>query len=322
MEIYLGGTLIRVTRTFDDAAARAAAVPDFEGQLGVQIDTDVPYLANGTAAGDWESIGSGTYTNATPTPEDLGGIPAGSTFLNQTMQQMFDMLLYPYQAPAFTSFIISGQTVALEAGASVTGGVRTFTWGTSNPTNIQTNSIAIKDVTTPTTLASGLADDGTESVNIGGAKTIAGSGSYQWSIEATDTQSTIFSRLFTVTWQFRRFIGTNASAVLTEAQIEALVTNQLASSFAGTYSMAAGDYKYFSWPDGFGSPTAGNGFRDASNGFNIDMASVADNGAYSNVQNGWSYALISVTNGFGVNVNYRLYRSRFTLAGAITIIVS
>lgn len=40
-----------------------------------------------------------TYTNLTPTPLDVGGIDAGSTFNMQTMQQMWDMLLYAYIAP-------------------------------------------------------------------------------------------------------------------------------------------------------------------------------------------------------------------------------
>lgn len=43
---------------------------------------------------------SSIYTNLNPTPYTVGGIPAGSTFSNQTMQQMFDALLYPYVAPS------------------------------------------------------------------------------------------------------------------------------------------------------------------------------------------------------------------------------
>src|SRR3990167_291660 len=44
------------TTTFADAAARAAAVPAFAGQIGTQLDTDIAYLANGTAAGNWIPI--------------------------------------------------------------------------------------------------------------------------------------------------------------------------------------------------------------------------------------------------------------------------
>lgn len=41
------------TATWADAVARAALVPAFAGQLGVQLDTDIAYLATGTAAGNF-----------------------------------------------------------------------------------------------------------------------------------------------------------------------------------------------------------------------------------------------------------------------------
>jgi hypothetical protein len=46
--------------------------------------------------------GASTYTNATPVPVTIGGITAGTTFTAQTMQQMFDALLYPYIAPTIS----------------------------------------------------------------------------------------------------------------------------------------------------------------------------------------------------------------------------
>jgi hypothetical protein len=39
------------TRTFADAVARAAAVPGFDGQLGIQLDTNALIMATGTIAG-------------------------------------------------------------------------------------------------------------------------------------------------------------------------------------------------------------------------------------------------------------------------------
>jgi len=41
------------TRVFADAVARAAAVPTFDGQLGVQLDTNAIITANGTIAGSF-----------------------------------------------------------------------------------------------------------------------------------------------------------------------------------------------------------------------------------------------------------------------------
>jgi hypothetical protein len=41
------------TKVWADAGARALAVPGFEGQVGVQVDTDVIYVATGLTAGSW-----------------------------------------------------------------------------------------------------------------------------------------------------------------------------------------------------------------------------------------------------------------------------
>ena len=41
------------TAVFDDDADRAAATPEFIGQLGVQLDTGRVYRATGLTSGDW-----------------------------------------------------------------------------------------------------------------------------------------------------------------------------------------------------------------------------------------------------------------------------
>jgi hypothetical protein len=50
----------KVTRTFADAVARAAAVPNFHGQLGIQLDTNALIMSTGTIAGTFTpNIGIG-----------------------------------------------------------------------------------------------------------------------------------------------------------------------------------------------------------------------------------------------------------------------
>ena len=141
-----------------------------EGQRHEQDKIIEEYLSDiHTDIDALESTGPGavSYTQATPMPEDVGGYKAGSTFLNRTNQQMWDGLLYPFQEPTFTSFEITGQTTPKEVGESIPAAV-TFTWGTTNPSNIQANSIVIRDVTNATDLATGLVNDGTEAITMGG----------------------------------------------------------------------------------------------------------------------------------------------------------
>lgn len=62
------------TTTFADAVARAAKVPAFQGQFGFQNDTEIPFIAFGVLAGEWNPIltlGSGNNVDDTGTALDL-----------------------------------------------------------------------------------------------------------------------------------------------------------------------------------------------------------------------------------------------------------
>ena len=250
------------------------------------------------------SGGSSTYTNASPTPSTLGGIVAGSTFTAQTMQQMWDALLYPYQAPAFTSFVMSGQATTLEVGDS-TAVDPTFTWGTSNSGNVSPNTLRITDVTGGgTLLADNLANDGSEAVTLA-AITKTSAASHVFRIRGTNTNTDFFTRDFTVNWLWRRFYGEDTDAgPLAEADIEALRVSGLASGFAGTYSFVGGGYKYLAYPIAFGTATT---FKDSSTNLDIPFETPY---------------IVSVTNGFGQATDYRVHRSTNIMGAAINIIVS
>lgn len=51
------------TVTWADAVTRNAATPGFSGQFGTQLDTDQPYVSDGTGAGDWNPIFTFGITN-------------------------------------------------------------------------------------------------------------------------------------------------------------------------------------------------------------------------------------------------------------------
>lgn len=51
-KLFNGG-IGRVQQVFANKASRDAAVPDFNGQKGIQIDIDAEFQANGTSAGNW-----------------------------------------------------------------------------------------------------------------------------------------------------------------------------------------------------------------------------------------------------------------------------
>lgn len=261
---------------------------------------------NGT---NWTVLGNASagdsYTNATAMPVTVGGWIAGSTFTSESMQAMWDGLLYPYQYPAFTAFAISGQTTPLEVGDTIAIN-RTFTWATSNSSNVNANSIDLYDVTGSASIATGLANDGSEATSYPASpiqKTSATTHTFR--VDGVNSKSETFSRTYTVTWQWKRYYGESTNAgPLTEAQIEALRINGLASGFAATYTFVGGGYKYLAYPAVLGTATS---FKDQSTGLDVPFES--------------SYT-VSVTNGFSQTTNYRVHRTTNIMGSGISIIVS
>jgi hypothetical protein len=225
-----------------------------------------------------------------------------------------------YLAPAFTAFDIQGQATAIEVGDTILGTNRNFEWNTSNSGNVQANSISITDTTSSVVLASGLANDGTEILSFTDITqtTLA---NQIWTIDGVNTHGGHFNRTFEVDWLFNIYAGNNAAAVLNGAQILALQFKILQGNFNVTFNFPGGDYKFIATPSYMGDV---NNFIDPATGFNISMADSTNDPAYSHVTGSglWWYALVNVTNIFGVTIPYRLWRSTNILNGPITIRVS
>ena len=231
-----------------------------------------------------------------PVPSAHGGLEAGTVIKDQTACDVLETILFPYQYPSFTQFYINAQPTIVEVGDVVSGGIRTFTWSTSNSQNIQPNSIAIKDVTGNVVLGSNLANDGTEDLDIGADKQLTSPGSYTWQISGLNTKNQTFTRNFTVRWEYRVYWGYNANDTLTEADIKNLQNSQLKQNFTGNYSFTNPGslvYYYWVWPDTWGLP---NGITDIDTGFAVDWV---DNGT------------VDVTNAFGVTTTYRVIRTTY-----------
>jgi hypothetical protein len=247
-------------------------------------------------------VSAPTYTNATLVPTAIGGIAQNTTFSNKTMTQMWDSLLYPYQVPAFNSFGITGVSTPVEVGTTISGS-KTFTWGTTNPGNINTNSIMIQDITGSSTLGSSLLNDGTEVLAMGSVQKVTAT-SNTWRITGTNTQSANFIRDYAVSWQWMRYYGESALTSLAEANIKALRIPGLSAGLAATYSFAAGGYKYLSYPSVLGTATS---FKDSGTNLDIPFEAV-----YT----------VSVTNANGIVTNYNVHRSTNVMGGAVGIIIS
>ena len=250
----------------------------------------------------WGGGGSSTYTNATPMPETVGGLEAGTTFTNQTMTQMFDALLYPYQEPTFSSFSIAGQSTSLEVGDSAATGTITFSWATTNSSNVETNSIDIYSSSPATQIFDGIANDGSESYDNGGGNTRDDDVTTNWTISGTNTNEAGFSRVFTVRWYWRVYWGSSSDTSATESMIEGLQNSALRSTEVATYTCDENNYKWMCWPTKFGEASS---FYYA--GFPVAMEDPET---------------VSVTNSFGITTDYYAYRTTNPSASEMDIVVT
>ena len=244
------------------------------------------------------------YDNATPVPVTIGGIEAGTTFSEQTMSDMWDALLYPYQYPAFSSFAITGQGQTLEVGAT-TNANPSFTWALTNSSNVVNDTINIYDTTTAEHLVTNHNSTGPAAVTHAGI-TLSSAGAHVYTITCENTKLGTFTLTFVITAYWRRYYGESASSPLIEAEVKGLRVSGLASSYAATYvfSTAASEYKWICFPSSWGTPST---FKDADTGFAVPFESAV---------------VVSVTNTNGSTTNYNCYRSTNMLGGAISVVVT
>lgn len=243
--------------------------------------------------------GADIYMGTDAATATIGGISAGDVLTGKTAVEIIDLLLHPYQAPTFSSFGISGIS-SLEIGAVIPTPA-TFTWGTTNPGNINVNSITVSE-SGGTVYGAGLANDGTESIDIG-VVALSAPGSKTFKIEATSSKGVVFTRNASISWLGRIFYGESTLETLDESGIKSLRTSKLGANKSGSYVFNDGGYKYIAWPEAFGAFTT---FKDVAT--NMDI--VLD--AYTSVN--------VVIN--GVTVPYRVYKSLNMLNGSITATIS
>jgi len=280
---------------------------------------------SGGGGGNGSGGSDGIYRGTSPTTITVGGEPAGTDIYGKSFQQLFQDILVPFIIPSFASFY-NNVNSPQEVGTTLSGN-KTFVYSFNTVSNVQDNSISIEDFTTSTVLATGLsiAQGLGVSINIG---TITNSSptTHIWQITGLDVSSNpLTPSTYTILFYWREWYGNNALTTLTAADIQntsEIQNSYLSGTISGTYPFAAGGYKWMIWDNGMGSPAAVTGFKDAATNLQVSMADNTDDPIFfSNVENGWYYGLVSVTQN-GVTSNKRCYRTKYELGGAVNIIVT
>jgi len=260
-------------------------------------------------------ISGSDYDLSTPSTVTVGGLNAGSTLTGLSSNEILEDILVPYIAPTFSSFQISGQATTIEVGTALSG-IKSFTWGTTQSGNVASNSIIIRDVTAASNIATGLANDGGEPVDIG---TITNTSpiSHSWRGQGTNTQAGSFnSSNFTVRsiypYYYGKVVGAGASGDNRPVANQALVlsgTKVVVSSnntISITYNSAADEYIWFAIPS---TSTSKLGWyvTDLNKG-NIG-GSVSPGGNLFP-----DFDTVSVTTALWSSVNYKVYIANYQSA--------
>jgi len=314
--VYRNPTIVDVTNIGSGAGLFAGILSNVIQQksivagTNVTIDVSSDTITINSLSGASTS-GSAYYTGASPSNVTVGGLPSGSSLAGNTVSQILEKMLITYLAPTFTSFSIVGQPTIIEVGTTLAGS-KTFNWSTSNSTNVATNSVNIRDVTTNTLIDSGLANSGSDTVSIG---TITNTSpiSHAWRSEATNTNAGTFnSSNFTVSSIYPYFYG-HVSGVRPTAN-QALInggTKNVSSSTGSiviNFSSGSSDYLWFAIPST--STSRSTWFISALNNGSIGGPVSLGGNLFPDP----NVVTISSPTSLWSNVSYKIYISNYSTA--------
>ncbi len=254
---------------------------------------------------------------------NVNNIPAGTYIYGMSYDQLLGNIYAPYIHPTFNSFTMN-QTVNVLVG-TVVSGTKVFTATYTNIGNVVPNSLKITEQNSQTILGSDLPLTSVN-LNIGShISNVAASISWKGTATKTLNYGTFDSNLFTVNWMYKVFAGQLTTPTPDVNNISLFtVYNDLKSNYNGVYNFVAThptlSYRYFCFPDAFGSPSM---FKDFETNFEVGMADASTDEFYNNIDSsGNSYGLVTLTFNDTAYVPYRVYRTYYPLGGAIKIIVS
>lgn len=198
------------------------------------------------------SLGS-RYNKNIPTYVEHGGIPIGTTFNNKTLQEMFDMILYPYVSPTVSAQVLTpgnGGTYEIGTLVSVTKIRVNATIKSNNLTKIDivegSNIIATK--------TDGVSKGGTFDFVLNIA---VRTNKYFTAKVYDDTGAVVSKNTGTFTFVHPIYHGSlSTDKTPTQEEIKAL-TKHIESKGTKTYSFTANNQRFvFSYPKSYGTLSA------------------------------------------------------------------
>jgi hypothetical protein len=266
------------------------------------------------------------FTDSTPTVQDFGGVPQGSTFSNVPLVEMIRQLLYPYLGPQVTLTITNpiqerNHILVSPAGTNVPFDY-TLTKRTADltSTTIQIRNsagVVLTSYSGPVLTGSGfISQSYTDSFTFSGAQISANlNGSFTFSVSTTDgTQSVTATTSLNFVYPY--FYGFSATTSNTQTIINGL-TKLIDLQDDQTVSLAGTGYLYYAYPANYLTLAKiydGNGFLLWQSGTTSTSWTYSTNtiSSPSGIWGGTSYLVFRTTNVVTIPTPSQAYQFNFT----------
>lgn len=212
-----------------------------------------------------------SYTNSNPTTMTVGGIPAGTTFDNESLSDIIESLLYPYVAFSFSSFTTTAASGTFEYGTAKTvSAVKpTYSNGSKSLTNMKVGSTS-----GGSDLYNGAAPSSGSTQNLTTSKSLTGESNQTIYVTLTDGTTTTTK---SVTFAFNKYYYwavTNSTTVPTSLSASNIISG---SNHKG--SDADGDISSINTEDGsyyfILSPTSKTQIQQYANGLWMNVGTIS-----------------------------------------------
>jgi len=244
--------------------------------------------------------GDDAFPEGSVTDVTVGFLPAGSDVSGLSAVEVLTKILFGklFEKPVFTGFSINPKKL-MEVGEPIPAGT-VFAWSIDHPENVKPNSITVYNETAGSAVASGL--NGTSFTLSSPVNGLSSPGNLNFSLQGKDMREEDMEKAYVqITFGMKVYRGSYSGETVDSSQIAAF-TGELKTGYAGDYSFDGGNYKYICVPKALGTPTA---FIDPVTNFNVPMMQ----------QTG----TVQAANGYGISVEYNVWRSYYKLTEGLTI---
>lgn len=257
---------------------------------------------------------SSSFTYPVDTVNTVGGIDVGTQFEKVSFQDMMKDLLYPEQLGKFTSLSVSnnsGQVLRYEVGDKLPRQIYTFSWGVNNSTDFKSSTLKLEDITSSNVFTQSTGNNGPYGFLISTISNVTDA-VRSFKVSLTRNNGTVVSKYLNIPWMWKVYHGSSTWSTLTSSQVFNL-SSTLATQSVGSWTLSGSGYKYIAFPE------------DASYNFTnmyykgLPFAIAGTPSGYSYSYSDVNYLFVTVSNSFGVQKQYKVYRSKNIISATISV---